>query len=39
MERIEDVNGRVSAVTEVNPDAVHIAGVLDEERSRGVIRG
>ncbi|KAG2418471.1 hypothetical protein HFD88_001572 [Aspergillus terreus] len=37
--RINEVNDAVSAVTEVNPDALSIASALDRERSRGAVRG
>ncbi|OBT66750.1 hypothetical protein VE03_04062 [Pseudogymnoascus sp. 23342-1-I1] len=37
--RINEVNDALSAVTEVNPDALFIASVLDNERSEGVVRG
>ena len=36
---INEVNDALSPVTEVNPDALDIASMLDDERSRGVVRG
>lgn len=39
MRRIEEVNGALHAVTEINPDALAIAATLDEERRNGFIRG
>jgi len=37
--RIEEVNGILKAVTEVNPDALAIAAALDAERCAGTLRG
>lgn len=37
--RINEVNGTVHAVTELNPDAVQIAHQLDAERGNGTSRG
>ncbi|KAI0487083.1 amidase [Xylaria cf. heliscus] len=37
--RIHEVNTALSPVTEINPDALAIASALDDERSRGVVRG
>ena len=37
--RINEVNGTLAVVTEINPDAVSIAKELDEERAMGRIRG
>lgn len=37
--RIGEVNETLHAVTEINPDAVSIALVLDQERKDGKIRG
>lgn len=37
--RINEVNGTVHAVTELNPDAVQIAHRLDAERGNGTSRG
>ncbi|RMJ13899.1 hypothetical protein BHE90_004375 [Fusarium euwallaceae] len=37
--RIHEVNDALSAVTEVNPDALSIASTLDHERSNGAVRG
>jgi amidase len=37
--RIEEVNAQLNAVTEINPDALEIARVLDHERAFGQLRG
>lgn len=37
--RIQEVNGTLRAVTQLNPDAVKIAQQLDEERANGTVRG
>ncbi|KAJ6437853.1 GNAT family acetyltransferase [Purpureocillium lavendulum] len=37
--RIEQVNGEVHSVTEINPDALETAAELDKERAAGNIRG
>lgn len=37
--RIAEVNGTLHAVTEINSDALSIAAALDEERSKGMVRG
>jgi amidase len=37
--RIEEVNPLLHAVTEINPDALHIAEILDAERTNGTVRG
>lgn len=37
--RIDEVNGRLNVVTEINPDARLIARQLDLERASGVVRG
>ena len=37
--RINEVNGTLNCVTEINPDAVSIAAQLDAERANGTIRG
>ncbi|KAH8585361.1 amidase [Bisporella sp. PMI_857] len=37
--RIAEVQDNFHAVTEVNPDALHIAAKLDVERSKGRVRG
>ncbi|KAI9848926.1 MAG: hypothetical protein M1838_000337 [Thelocarpon superellum] len=37
--RIDEVNGQLNAVTEINPDAISIAENLDNERKRGITRG
>ncbi|TGO85903.1 hypothetical protein BPOR_0353g00070 [Botrytis porri] len=37
--RINDVNDVLNVVVEINPDAILIASMLDEERSMGTIRG
>lgn len=37
--RIDEVNGTLHAITEINPDALDIAASLDEQRERGRIRG
>ncbi|KAI2628747.1 amidase [Hypoxylon sp. NC1633] len=39
VKRIEEVNGTLHVVTEINPDAQAIAADLDAERSAGFIRG
>ncbi|MCJ1314402.1 hypothetical protein MMC25_008084 [Agyrium rufum] len=39
LERIFEVNYRVNAVSEINPDALDIARALDSERSAGLSRG
>lgn len=36
--RIEEVNPVLHAVTEINPDALSIAAVLDTERANGMVR-
>jgi amidase len=38
-QRILEVNGTLSVVTELNPDALSIAAELDAERANGTIRG
>ncbi|KAF7910290.1 hypothetical protein EAE99_011337 [Botrytis elliptica] len=37
--RINDVNDALNAVVEINPDAILIASMLDNERSMGTLRG
>ncbi|KAF7562834.1 hypothetical protein G7046_g1293 [Stylonectria norvegica] len=37
--RIEQTNGTLHSVSEVNPDALHIAAALDDERSKKGLRG
>lgn len=37
--RINEVNGTLHMVTELNPDALIIAAQLDAERRAGIIRG
>jgi len=37
--RIQEVNGTLNCVTEINPDAVSIAAELDAERANGTTRG
>lgn len=37
--RINEVNGTLHAVTQLNPDALAIAQELDDERANGTIRG
>ncbi|KAF6835081.1 glutamyl-tRNA amidotransferase subunit a [Colletotrichum plurivorum] len=37
--RINQVNGTLNVVTEVNPDALKIAGDLDAQRAQGAIKG
>lgn len=37
--RINEVNGTLNCVTEINPDAVSIAAGLDAERANGTTRG
>jgi len=37
--RINEVNGTLHMVTELNPDALTIAAQLDAERRNGTIRG
>jgi amidase len=37
--RIHEVNGTLAAVTELNPDALEWATVLDRERAEGKLRG
>jgi amidase len=37
--RIEQLDGRLRSVLEVNPDAVAIADALDQERAAGQVRG
>ncbi|KAL4795272.1 amidase signature domain-containing protein [Aspergillus venezuelensis] len=37
--RINEVNDALSAVVEINPDALSIASALDYERSEGAVRG
>ena len=39
IDRIREVNGTLSMVTEINPDALFIAQQLDEERTAGQSRG
>ena len=39
VDRVNEVNGTLRAVTELNPDAVAIAKELDRERKHGKIRG
>ncbi|KAI9781341.1 MAG: hypothetical protein M1816_002409 [Peltula sp. TS41687] len=39
LRRIQEVNGTLNVVTEVNPDATAIAAQLDAERSNGTVRG
>jgi len=37
--RINEVNDILRPVIEINPDALDIATALDEERSKGMVRG
>lgn len=37
--RINEVNSTLHAVTEINPDALQIATALDAERANGYVRG
>lgn len=39
IERINEVNPRLRAVGEINPDALLIAASLDAERAAGHVRG
>ncbi|MCJ1288823.1 hypothetical protein MMC34_000353 [Xylographa carneopallida] len=39
LQRISEVNGKLRAINETNPDALAIARELDEERARGTVRG
>ncbi|MCJ1394278.1 hypothetical protein MMC18_007156 [Xylographa bjoerkii] len=39
LQRISEVNGRLHAINEINPDACSIARQLDKERARGRVRG
>ena len=39
MERISEVNETLKLVQELNPDALHIAYRLDQERELGIVRG
>ncbi|PHH68917.1 hypothetical protein CDD82_189 [Ophiocordyceps australis] len=39
MQRINQVNGKLHAVTEINPDALDIAAHLDKQRASGCILG
>ena len=39
LDRIAELNPLLGAVIETNPDAIRIAGELDAERSRGLVRG
>jgi amidase len=39
LDRIAEVNGKLSVVAEINPDAMDIAIALDAERSSGNLRG
>lgn len=39
IERINEVNPLLHAVSEINPDALHIAASLDAERTAGRVRG
>ena len=39
VDRINEVNGTLNVVTELNPDAISIAQQLDAERASGTIRG
>ena len=39
VDRINEVNGTLSMVTEINPDAVMIAQQLDQERAQNKSRG
>lgn len=39
MNRVDEVNSKVHAVGELNPDALRIARKLDNERAAGHIRG
>ena len=39
IDRIEEVNATLNAVTEINPDALEIARILDYERASGLVRG
>ena len=39
VDRINEVNGTLNMVTEINPDAVSIAHQLDQERAQGQLRG
>src|SRR5690606_17173023 len=38
LERIAHFNPTLRAVLETNPDAMHIARAMDEERARGIVR-
>lgn len=37
--RINEVNGTLHAVAQLNPDALTIAQFLDDERTNGIVRG
>lgn len=37
--RIQEVNGTLHAITQLNPDALSIAQALDDERANGTVRG
>jgi hypothetical protein len=37
--RIDEVDGKFNAVTEIDPTAIQQAQVLDEERKQGILRG
>ncbi|KAI8628275.1 amidase signature domain-containing protein [Xylariaceae sp. FL1651] len=39
LERIRRLNGVLKAAIELNPDALDIAGEMDQERKRGFVRG
>ena len=39
LDRIAELNPLLGAVIETNPEAIRIAGELDAERSRGLVRG
>lgn len=39
LDRIQAVNPYLEAIIETNPDALRIAGLLDNERKRGEVRG
>lgn len=39
LDRIEEVNDLVHAITELDPTALDQARILDEERGKGEIRG
>ena len=39
IQRTEEVNGILHAVSEINPDALTLARELDAERAAGSVRG